>query len=78
MLPKELPDLEEVEMNSEHGVDVDELIEMNNNLMCCGNCFTYLGGICVKKGQFKTNIFVCDYCSDWQPDGLTREERIKG
>lgn len=39
------------------------------NLECCGNCDVY--GLCKHYNRVLAN----SYCSDWQSDGLTREER---
>ena len=33
-------------MNSEHGIDIDEVIKMNNDLKCCGNCCYYKSHEC--------------------------------
>jgi hypothetical protein len=109
MLLKELPDLEGVEMNSEHGVDVDELINTYNeqyeqfravsllfnhqvvkiselekkinDLQCCGNCKYFM--YCKTDGLIYCEIEVFPFpikgmCNQWQSDGLTKEERIKG
>lgn len=68
-------------MNSEHSIDVDELIESNFNLRCCGNCKYFM--YCKTDGLIYCEIEVFPFpikgmCNQWQSDGLTKEERIKG
>jgi hypothetical protein len=57
-----------------------ELEAENEKLKCCGNCDNKTKGniiYCARnnKGKFSNAWF--RYCHNWQPDGLTREEREK-
>lgn len=68
-------------MNSEHGIDVDEVIKMNNDLWCCGNCKYFM--YCKTDGLIYCEIETYPFpikgiCSKWESDGLTAAERIKG
>lgn len=45
----------------------------NNNLRCCGNCGAETRD-CV---YWKSEVGCNGYCSRWQTDGLTREDREK-
>lgn len=72
-------------MNSEHGIDVDEVIikqklmydgidideviKMSNDLKCCGNCKKYV------ENRNCYNMRPGSYCHGWLPDGLTRKDR---
>ena len=78
-------------MNSEHGIDVDEviikqklmyngidieeIIKMNNDLQCCGNCVALYSSCPQMKEQ---DLLPFNSCEHWQWDNLTAEERIKG
>ena len=78
-------------MNSEHGIDVDEviikqklmyngieieeIIKMNNDLQCCGNC-KYSYDNCEQMKE--QNLLYFHLCEHWRSDGMTAEERIKG
>ena len=59
-------------MNSEHGIDVDEVIKMNNDLKCRGNCSR---SNCLEDrgNQNDTHSW---YCSKWEWDYLRQEDRI--
>lgn len=59
-------------MNSEHGIDIDEVIKMNNDLKCCGNCSR---SNCLEDrgNQNDTHSW---YCSKWEWDYLRQEDRI--
>jgi hypothetical protein len=50
-----------------------ELLRRFEAMKCCGNCVAFDGTtICF----LKDDIMYCNkYCSQWQYDGLTREER---
>jgi len=60
-------------MNSEHSVDIDELIKTVNNLRCCGNCECPLN---CPAPTYKTRQ-ADRLCESWQPDNLTINERIR-
>ena len=75
-------------MNSEHGIDahtviieqkltykgidVDEVIKMNNDLKCCGNCSR---SNCLEN-RGNINDTHSWYCYRWEWDYLRREDRI--
>ena len=62
-------------MNSEHGIDIEEIIKMSNDLKCCGNC-AYSYDNCEQMKE--QNLLYFHLCEHWQFDRLTAEERIKG
>ena len=48
----------------------EEAIADRENLKCCGNCIKYQSGTpCVEYN------FWNKYCSQWQPDNFTRQQR---
>ena len=52
-----------------NGIDIDEVIKMNNDLKCCGNCKKYV------ENRNCYNMRPGSYCPGWLPDGLTRKDR---
>ena len=58
-----------------NGIDIDEVIKMNNDLKCCGNC-AYSYDNCEQMKEQKLLYF--HLCEHWQFDRLTAAERIKG
>jgi hypothetical protein len=66
-------------MNSEHSIDVDELIESNFNLRCCGNCKLFCDKKCPHKEQIdgeQIEYYPPDYgCASWIYDGKTTLQR---
>ena len=54
--------------------EIESRLTAVDNLRCCGNCKHYTPrGDCLSKHGYNPHY----YCDMWQPDGLTRDERIK-
>jgi hypothetical protein len=84
-------DKKENNMNSEHGIDVDEVIikqklmyngidideviKMNNDLCCCGNCILYAKLDCPECKTYRTWKTANKSCHQWTYDGETKQER---
>ena len=57
-----------------NGIDIDEVIKMNNDLQCCGNCVALYSSCPQMKEQ---DLLPYNSCEHWQWDNMTIEERIK-
>jgi hypothetical protein len=77
--------LKEIESRLSDGEEavkkVDGLEKEVENLQCCGNCKYFM--YCKTDGLIYCEIEVFPFpikgmCNQWQSDGLTKEERIKG
>ena len=71
-------DVDEVSIKQKlmyNGIDIDEVIKMNNDLCCCGNCL-HGSDSCPQVKEQELSAFNC--CEHWEFDGLTAAERIKG
>jgi len=58
-----------------NGIDIEEIIKMNNDLKCCGNCL-HGSDSCPQVKEQELSAFNC--CEHWEFDGFTAKERIKG